>query len=463
MKRSVNAQLRHALLAAIAASTASWALFQIDLGSGFLVGLPDTTPSPYKNGVNIGGNLYGSFDLGEEIHLSVEDQLTSLSTSEGTANQIDAVTGATTKLAAPEQNVPADNRGAIALSYRGFRAEYKNQLFGANRGLEPRERFQKEYFGFSDPTFDYSLKYRRKMQQMFEGEYEFENVRYEADASLHYIVNDITIDSLYQYTSVHSSTLASTSAALSELQGGIRIPEARMKVIAAARILSDFTGSAGFDSYDYSLQVAGDASFLDNELDYRLKTQFYSQGYISDRENYPEEYAVTGFFNTLYLRNNYTLGKGLLLKGLAVVTFNGVIFKQRYDLGLRQAWFNGTSVEGGAFSTMGGLFPLVGYYFRTTLRPIDQLIIGLRLKSVWDWPQRDESVFSLKDRTLFIKAILGGEVAYRIVQPIECYLGGEYTYFNQRTASDLDLGPPKGPIDFPTRLYLGGGVRFNLP
>ena len=90
-------------------------------------------------------------------------------------------------------------------------------------------------------------------------------------------------------------------------------------------------------------------------------------------------------------------------------------------------------------------------------------IIGLRLKSVWDWPQRDESVFSLKDRTLFIKAILGGEVAYRIVQPIECYLGGEYTYFNQRTASDLDLGPPKGPIDFPTRLYLGGGVRFNLP
>ena len=93
------------------------------------------------------------------------------------------------------------------------------------------ERFQKEYFGFSDPTFDYSLKYRRKMQQMFEGEYEFENVRYEADASLHYIVNDITIDSLYQYTSVHSSTLASTSAALSELQGGIRIPEARMKVI----------------------------------------------------------------------------------------------------------------------------------------------------------------------------------------------------------------------------------------
>jgi hypothetical protein len=431
-------------------------MLQIDLRSGFLVGLPDTTLDPVQNGFDIGGTLYGDYTLGENFKLSFEDQLSSLTGLGGGENEtedgtnLDGVTSASKRLPAPEQNVFADNRGSIALSYRGYRVGYENRLFGDSRTLEPRDRLMQNYFGIFDPTYTYTFQYYRNMRQMYEGEYEFETDRFEADASLHYIVTGARIDSMVDFTTRHNSRAISTSAALTDLSGGIRIPEARMKVIAAARVLSDFTGSSGFDSYDYSLTIAGDASFLENELDYRLKSEFYSQGYLFDTAE--AEHAITGFFHTLYLRNNLTIGKGLRLKGFAVVTFNGALFKQRYEFGIRQGWFNGSSVEAGASTITGGLFPMVGYYLRTTIRPIDPLSFKLRLKSMWDWPRRDETEFSSQDRTLFIKAIFGGEIAYRVTLPFELYCGGDYTYFNPSTA-----------YDFPTRLYLGGGARFNLP
>jgi hypothetical protein len=246
-------------------------------------------------------------------------------------------------------------------------------------------------------------------------------------------------------TTFINSAPISSSASIASLSGGVRIPQARMRFIAGGRALLDHSAPSEFNSTDLYIMAGGDAEIDVHRLDYRLRTEYFSQGYLDDTLSVA--HAITGFFHTLYLRSNFSLGRGLMLKGLSVMTFTEKLFKQRYEISLRKAWYKGSSVEAGASTTMGGLFPMVGYFVRTSIRPIDPLGISLRIKSVWDWP----SELSMRDKTLFVKAIPGGEIAYRAGSAIELYLGGDLTYYNPVTADE-----------FPTRFYTGGGVRVFL-
>jgi hypothetical protein len=138
-----------------------------------------------------------------------------------------------------------------------------------------------------------------------------------------------------------------------------------------------------------------------------------------------------------------------MAKGLSTVTFAGNLVKQRYGLSLRKPWENGSFVEAGASTVMGGLFPMVDYFIQSGICPVEPLALSLRLKSVWDWPREDDGDYS---KTLFVKAVWGGEVSYRLGSITELYLSGDYTDFNSRYYSE-----------FPSRLFMGGGLRLYLP
>jgi hypothetical protein len=454
MKQSHNTLVRHSLLSALLAAAAACAMLQVDLRSGLLIGFPDTAQKkqdPVQPAFDLGGTLYGKFALGKDFNLSFEDRLSSLTglgKQEAEAEDestVDAVTGASKKLPSSEQNVPSENDGGIDLSYRGLRFGYRNLLYGRTRGLGAN--YIADYFGFYDSSYAYTFQYKRKMRQRYEGQYRFENERFIADAALYHIITKGAIDTMLNFTDYYNSQPLTSTATRLDLMGGVHIPSARMRFLGGGRALLDHSAPSKFNSTDLYAMVEGNAAIDFHRLEYYLRTNYFSQGYLND--TLAESHAFTGFFQTLYLRSNISLGQAFMIKGLSVITYTENLIKQRYEMSLRKAWYNGSCVEAGASTTMGGLFPMVGYFVRSTIRPIDPLALSLRLKSVWDWPREDEG---REAKTLFVKAIGGGEASYRLGSATEFYIGGDYTYFNPRTASN-----------FPTRLYTGGGIRLYLP
>jgi hypothetical protein len=455
MKRSHNTLVRHSLQAALCIAAAAYAALQVDLRSGFLLGFPDTAQGqdPVQPAFDLGGTLYGKFALGKDFNLSFEDQLSSLTglgKSEVEAEEgspVDAVTGASKKLPASEQNVPSENYGGVDLSYQGLRLGYRNLLYGRNRGLDAN--YIADYFGVIDTiTYTYGFQYKRKMRQRYEGQYRFENERFVADGALYHIITNGAIDTMLNFTDYYNSQPITSTATRIDLMGGVRIPSARMKFLGGGRALLDHSAPSRFNSTDVYAMVEGNAAVDFHRLEYYLRTEYFSQGYLDD--TLAESHAFTGFFQTLYLRTNISLGPAFMLKGFSVITFTENLIKQRYEVSLRKAWYNGSCIEAGASTTMGGYFPMVGYFIQSRIRPIDPLALSLRLKSVWDWPREDAP--KIHSQTLFVKALIGSEVSYRLGSVIECYIGSDYTYFNPRTASN-----------FPTRLYTGGGIRLYVP
>lgn len=454
MKQFHNTLVRHSLLAALCAAAAAYAALQADLRSGFLIGFPDTVrkkQDPVQPAVDLGGTLYGNFALGKDLNLSFEDRLSSLTGlgEKEDDSPVDAVTGASKKLPVSEQNVPSENYGGIDLSYQGLRLGYRNLLYGRTRGLDMNSSYYfPDYFGVIDTvSYTYNFQYKRKMRQRYEGQYRFDNERFIADAALYHIITNGAIDSMLNGTDFYNSQPLTSTATRLDLMGGVRIPSARMKFIGGGRALLDHSAPSRFNSTDLYAMVEGNAAIDYHRLEYYLRTDYFSQGYLND--TLAGSHAYTGFFQTLYLRSNIWLGQAFMLKGLSVITFTENLIKQRFEVSLRKAWYEESSIEAGASTTMGGLFPMVGYFIRSTMRPIDPLALSLRLTSLWDWPRKDEGK---EAKTLFVKAIGGGEVSYRLGSATEFYIGGDYTYFNTRTASN-----------FPTRLFTGGGVRLYLP
>lgn len=445
--------VRHSLLGTLCAVAFACATLQVDLRSGLLLGFPDSArgQKPVQPGLDLDGTLYGHFALNKNFHLSFENQLSILNglgkKDEGvSATPVDAITGSSKKLPASEQNVTSANYGGVDLSYQGLRLGFRNLLYGKTRGLEPS--FLADYFGVIDTTsYTYTFQFKRKMRQRYEGQYRFENERFIADGALYHIITDASIDSMVNASEYHNSQPITTTATRVDLMGGVRLPAAKMRFLAGGRALLDHSAPSEFNSVDLFVLAGGNAAIDFHRLEYYLRTDYFTQGYLND--TLVQAYAITGLFQTFYLRSNISLGRAFMLKGLSVITFTGSLLKQRYEVSLRKAWYNGSCIEGGASTTMGGLFPMVGYFVQSRIRPTDPLAINLRLKSVWDWPLKDNG---FESKTLFVKAIGSGELSYRLGLLTEIYLSGDYTYFNARTASA-----------FPTRFFTGGGVRLYLP
>lgn len=450
--RSHKSLIGKLLTIAFFASGTVHAELQVDLRSGYLSGFPDTSnyQELVRPALDLDGTVYGAFELGKGFGLSFDDHVMSMNGigSSEIDSTVNTDPSATKKLPASEQNVPSCNYSGIDLSYHGLRLGYHNLLYGGTRRINPEHLA--DYFGFIDSTNTYEFKYTRKMQHRYEGQYQLDNELFIADAGVYHISTMGEIDSFLNSVEYKNSKSVTTSATRLDLAGGVRIPSARMRVVGGSRALFDHARPSMFNSLDLFALVGGDAALDFHRLEYYLRTGYFSQKYLEDTLR--KAHATTGFFQTLYLRGTFWIGQSLMIKGLSVVTFARDIVKQRYGLSLRKPWENGSFLEAGGATTIGGFFPMVDYFIQSGIRPIEPLGLSFRLKSVWDWPRQDEGEGMEYYKTLFVKAIWEGEASYRLGSTSEFYVNGEYTDFNSRYYNK-----------FTSRLFMGGGFRFYLP
>ncbi|MBN2037979.1 MAG: hypothetical protein JW768_14655 [Chitinispirillaceae bacterium] len=443
MTRSARSVHVHAAcLAALVAVMSSHAALQLDATTGFLLGFSDTAAGqvPVRPAFGLGGALYGTFILPSDIHLTVENALSTLT---GLGAATDDATGREKELAAAEQNVPTSNDGSIRLRYEGFHLGYRNIAYAKNRPLDLP--YIERYFYVGDPTGTNGFFYKKKFRHVYEGSYELTHDRFILNAELHHVVTQGAIDTMLNRMVYVNESPVTNSWTRTFLTTGVHLPETRMKIVLGANMLLDINALPQFDSYDYFFTFLGDANIFNNAFEFKLTEQYFRQAFTADSTT-NAHYAITGMYHTLYLRNTCTIGYGLLAKGLAVLSLNGLVTKQRYDFSLRKAWFNGSSAEAGYYMTLGGVFPTAGYYIRGLYYPREKLGVELWSRALWDLPNE------FVKKTLYVKSDLGAQAVYRLSGATETYCTITYTHFNPNTA-----------LDFPARFHIGTGFRLFLP
>jgi hypothetical protein len=216
---------------------------------------------------------------------------------------------------------------------------------------------------------------------------------------------------------------------ISDLGLKVNLPQ-DIAVAGGVFLKQNISGSAFMNLYQYKLQLQGDNRFpSDNKITWSLGVE---QLMRNSSSSYPDGYGVIiqnhSFtekpYYTMFVRDVYTLDWGFFLKGIVILDLGKDLYKQRYELSLRKAWQNESSIDFGYFNAMGGLFPMQGMFIRSIYRPIEKLGISLNTKSVWEGPDHFLKKIS------YLKTNVNAEVSYRYNRHSEIALGGEYLYFD---------------------------------
>lgn len=223
-----------------------------------------------------------------------------------------------------------------------------------------------------------------------------------------------------------------------------------MAVAGGVFLKQNISGSAFMNLYQYKLQLQGDNRFpSDNKITWSLGVEqllrnssgSYPDGY--ERALQDHSFTVKPFY-TMFIRDVYTIDRGLFLKGILMLDLGKDLYKQRYELSLRKAWRNESSIDCGYFNALGGLFPMQGVFVRSMYRPIKKLGIALNSKSVWEGPDR------FLQKITYLKTNVNAEVLFRYNNHSEITLGGEYTYFDQGLTATSE---------FPSRFIIAVALR----
>ena len=484
MMRSVEffKSFRILAIVIVCASVSSYAALQIELNNGIIGGKKDSIA--HFPGAWITGTLNGEFSLVGDLSLIVFDEMNGyfkLTQSDDNllvpklSTEIQA-SGGSRNLPFKEQRLNPVNEVYAGLHFKGLEAGYRNiQYVGSE--VAGIDGYKPAYFAY-DEVYDsligmgrHFYSYKQMIRQVVEGQYDLAHDRMIFAVSARYFINQNQIDSNNYVDSLGASVLAPIPAKqfdtylYSTGKVGVHISEIATDVTVGGVITNHFIKNHTFDSYNFSLLANGDYQIADNRIDGRVRTDFLIQKYL-DFDSIPTStpgqlsenvaQGATGFFQTVYIRDSYTLDYGLTLKGLVVNTLSvnakGIgrkLWKQRYELAVRKAWAEGSFIDAGSFTTMGGVFPMLGAYGRGGLQINDQYSVTGSAKWTWDWP-RSYGNHPLEN-TYFDKFTSGVEVSYRMTKPVELLIGGVHTLYNQEFSSD-----------FPSRYTAYCGVRVCL-
>lgn len=455
--------VRFAFLLILAASGSAWAELQVDLRSGMAFGVKDSNFSPVKPNpaIPVIGSLYGSFKILPLISLIAQDNIDLLFALAGDTAYPYVHNPRTLNSPYAERRYPGSNDGYLGLRLYlngWFNLGLRNILY---YNMVPMKQYSllKDYFGYVDTLTSTKYYYQQKMRNSLIGDYLFANDYLTISLSTNYFLNQGTIIRSTDNSNYTADSIISTKADLdcwmfnTALIGG-KIPKVGTIIAVDARILNHIGKPAKFNIYDFGLSLGGNADLFDNKLAYKARSSIYHQDFLTGDSSNALDYGkrsdiTTGFFQTFYLRDSYSIVDGMMLKGLAVLTVAHKVVKQRYELAVRTIQRESESwVDIGGFSTMGGLFPMGGIYMRTMIHPVERLGVGLTAKSEWQWPS---DTIDIDRATNFLKAGCTGEISFRITEPVEIYSSGDYMYYNSQVASDF---PPRFSIALGTRILI---------
>ncbi|MBN1602771.1 MAG: hypothetical protein JW915_14270 [Chitinispirillaceae bacterium] len=219
------------------------------------------------------------------------------------------------------------------------------------------------------------------------------------------------------------------------------------------RMKQNFSDSRFLNLYRYQVELNGTARLpADNQLSWYGGLEQYQRA--SDEDMY-EEYLkrsypmATRLLFYLYMRDVFTISRGLYLKGTAFLETGNNLLKRRYEVSLRKAWRNLSYVEPGYCTSLGGLFPIQSAYVKSRVQATKSFSIDPAVKFSWEAQENYEKHVM---EVSFMKMVSSLEFAYAIKRQFQILLGGYYTYFNEDVAKD-----------FPTRYGLYCGIQSMIP
>lgn len=234
-----------------------------------------------------------------------------------------------------------------------------------------------------------------------------------------------------------------------------------LNVETDAFLNQDLSGYSYTNLYQYYLFAGGTHSFpLDNKLTWKAGSEWYLRAsessmpemYSSDLKS--EAMIPPHAWWHLYLRDVYTLAWGFFLKATAIADLGEDLFKQRYEIELRKAWENSSSIDAGYYAAINGLFPMQGTYLRLRFFPTPNLELSGATKFLWEQTRTFNDMGEFTGyKYFYLKNITSGELAVKVSDKISMYGGFDFTYFNKiQNIEEV----------YPSRFALFAGIRGVL-
>lgn len=221
------------------------------------------------------------------------------------------------------------------------------------------------------------------------------------------------------------------------------------------RIKQNFSDSRFLNFYRYQVELNGTARLpADNQLSWYGGLEQYQRA--SD-ENMYDEYIknskpmATRLLFYIYMRDVFTISRGLYLKGTVFLETGNNLLKRRYEVSLRKAWRNLSYVEPGYCTSLGGLFPIQSAYVKSRIQATKSFSIDPAVKFSWDAEKNAEKK---EMEVSFMKMVSSLEFAYATKKQFQILLGGNFTLFNEEIAKKYD---------FPTRYGVYCGIQSMIP
>ncbi|MCU0609725.1 MAG: hypothetical protein MUF22_08180 [Chitinispirillaceae bacterium] len=374
-------------------------------------------------------------------------------------------TGFTPQSPFAEKFIPSSNMvgaGLRAVNFCDMQVFVQNNLYINARRIDPY------YSGFMNipaydstnpPNFEMYRKARNNINAYCKvpaGPFSFiADINYNA---LNYEQRGIVSSAFDGSDSTVSSRDLTSADLWSDFSAEYQLPMG-MSAVAGTRLKQNLSGAAFMNLYQYEGRVQGVSDLpFGNKLTWSAGFEQYLRPSFSSAPDGFEQSIIDGergfsknLLYTLYLRDVYTIDRGLYFKVTDIVTMDGTIlklgpnfYKFRTELSLRKAWENESSLEGGYFRAGGGLFPQQGLFLRSALRMVPKFAIIPWFRATWEGP--DELFYNDQ----FYRATGTIEASYAVMNNLELLVGGDYTWYA------LELN--EGTNDFPNR----GGIFFGL-
>jgi hypothetical protein len=223
-----------------------------------------------------------------------------------------------------------------------------------------------------------------------------------------------------------------------------------------ARLKQNLSGHSFMNLYRYRIEISGTGEFpKKNQVTWLVAGEQY-QRYSKKNSNERYFYIVDDINKMatrplvyLYLRDVFTISRGLFIKGTAILEGGNNFIKERYEISLRKAWRNCSYIEPGYVTSLGGLFPIQSAYVRSCIQATKSFGITPMFKCSWEAEENyDKKVMEVS----FLKMLSSLELSYAIRNRTELLLGGNFTSYNKEVVSG-----------FPNRFGVYFGLQSIIP
>lgn len=334
--------------------------------------------------------------------------------------------GSTVHMALPERIIPLVSHSALGLQYDRnilYHIGITNNILGRSSTIRPN------YFSTVDSTMT------QKMLSSL-------NMRWEVDAERIDFLADISYFRLNYDLGYNSDKVTKSidDDMWSEIYFAFKYTE-NFKIGIGTLVKSDLNTTSDYDYGDHYIGLEGEHTIKLTRarklfIDWRIAEHYR----ISDAIYYKGD--AEGAATVLYFNPVLKLRKRVYLKGITKLDLSKKMQKQWYELALRKAWRNHSSIDLGYWNIAGSYFPRQGSKLRMVLF-LGKLGLIPDLRLYWRL-NRDTEKYNYYRTTASFETLLN-------VNRVDILAGYSYSYF--KDLKDYDPLASRGGFYFGVRKW----------